>query len=90
MAPSTDPQASQLVSVVSLATDPQLSSMGANPRHLFTIEIGASKQGAGHYTWAIRDRGKLFRRSDTPYPSEGQARVVALAELDRLQGGRPS
>lgn len=64
--------------------------MGAYQRHLFTIEIKASRHAAGHYTWAIRDRGKLFRRSDSPYPSEEQARVVALAELDQLQGGRRS
>ena len=58
--------------------------MGANLRHLYTLEIKASRNLAGHYTWAIRDRGKLYRRSDKPHPSEAEARAAAEAEIERL------
>ncbi|AWN43217.1 hypothetical protein U8607_14845 [Methylobacterium durans] len=58
--------------------------MGANLRHLYTLEIRPSREHAGHYCWAIRERGKLYRRSDKPHPSEAEARAVAEAEIERL------
>lgn len=64
--------------------------MGAHQRHSFTIEIKESRQADGCYTWAIRDRGKLFRRSDTSHPTQEQAREVALTELRDLQRAWPS
>lgn len=60
--------------------------MSATVGHLFTLEILPSRDAPGHYTWAIRDHGKLYRRSDRPHPSEAQARVVAEAELVKLTG----
>jgi hypothetical protein len=58
--------------------------MGANQRHLYTLEIRASRDFAGHFTWVIRDRGKLFRRSDCPHPSPERARAAGEAEIGRL------
>ncbi|WFT77586.1 MULTISPECIES: hypothetical protein [unclassified Methylobacterium] len=58
--------------------------MDAHGQHCFTLEIRPSRDAAGHYTWAIRDHGKLYRRSDRPHRSEAEAREVAEAELARL------
>ncbi|WP_336492576.1 hypothetical protein [Methylobacterium nigriterrae] len=58
--------------------------MGANVRHLYTLEVMSSRYMAGHFTWVIRDRGKLYRRSDKPHPSETTARAEAEAEIARL------
>ena len=58
--------------------------MGANHPHLYTIEIRASCDVAGHFTWAIRDHGKLCRASYQPEPSEEQALALAEAEVARL------
>jgi len=58
--------------------------MGANVRHLYTFEVRASRDRPGHFTWVIRDRGKLYRRSDKPHSSETLARAAAEAEIERL------
>lgn len=58
--------------------------MGANHRHLYTLEIRPSRDATGHFTWAIRDRGKLCRASYRPYASQEQARATAEHELARL------
>ncbi|MDP4006436.1 hypothetical protein Q8W67_23740 [Methylobacterium sp. NEAU K] len=60
--------------------------MGANGGHLYTVEVRPSRHEPGRFTWAIRDRGKLVRGSYRPYPSEGAARAIALAEVERLIG----
>jgi hypothetical protein len=64
------------------ATD--MVDMSAHGRHLFTLEIRPSRDLAGAYTWAIRDHGKLYRRSDWPHRSEIEARAAAQTELARL------
>ena len=58
--------------------------MGASHRHLYTLEIRPSRDAAEHFTWAIRDHGKLCRASYRPVPSEVQARAIAEAEVIRL------
>ncbi|ACL62690.1 conserved hypothetical protein (plasmid) [Methylobacterium nodulans ORS 2060] len=65
-----------------------MGGMSAHGRHHFTLEVRPSRDVAGHYTWAIRDHGKLYRRSDWPYPSEAEARAVAEAEIARLVAQR--
>ena len=62
--------------------------MSAPVGHLFTLEVLPSQDVPGHFTWAIRDRGKLYRRSDWPHPSEAQARAEAEAEMKKLVGMR--
>lgn len=62
--------------------------MSANAGHLFTVEVRPSQDVAGHFTWAIRDHGKLYRRSDRPHPSERRALMVAEAQLAMLMGLR--
>jgi hypothetical protein len=61
-----------------------MAGMSAHGRHLFTLEIRPSREVAGAYTWAIRDHGKLYRRSDWPHRSDAEARLAAEAELARL------
>ena len=58
--------------------------MGANHRPLYVIEVRPSRDVAGHFTWAIRDHGKLCRASYRPEPSEERARALAEAEVARL------
>lgn len=58
--------------------------MGANVRHLYTIEVRLSRDVAGRFTWAIRDNGKLCRASYRPEPTEAHARAIAEAEVARL------
>ena len=58
--------------------------MGAPPRHLYTLEIRPSRDAAEHFTWAIRDHGKLCRASYQPQRSKEQAQEIAEAELARL------
>jgi hypothetical protein len=61
-----------------------MAAMSARRRHLFTLEIRPSRDVMGAYTWAIRDQGKLYRRSDRPHRSEAEARAEAETELARL------
>jgi len=60
--------------------------MGATGGHLYTVEVRPSRHDPGHFTWAIRDRGKLVRGSYRPHTSEHAARAVAEAEVERLIG----
>lgn len=61
-----------------------MAGMSAHGRHLFTVEIRPSRDVVGAYTWAIRDHGKLYGRSDRPHRSEAEARAAAENELARL------
>jgi hypothetical protein len=55
----------------------------------FSLEVFAVEKPAGHFQWAIRERGRLIQRSDRPHPSEDKAREKGEAELERLYyGGR--
>ena len=45
------------------------------------MEIRASQDLPAHFTWAIRDWGKLDQCSDKPLPSETLARAAAEAEI---------
>jgi hypothetical protein len=60
--------------------------MGANVRHLYTVEVRPSRHDPGRFTWAIRDRGKLVRGSYRPHATEDAARAAAEAEIQRLIG----
>ena len=71
-----------------LSAASHIEDMSATVGHLFTLEILPSRYVPGHFTWAIRDRGKLSRRSDWPHPSEAQARAVAEGELVKLTSMR--
>jgi hypothetical protein len=66
------------------AAVPHIKVMSATVGHLFTLEILPSRDVSGHFTWAIRDRGKLYRRSDWPHASEAGARAIAEAEMMKL------
>ena len=63
-----------------------MRGMGAIGGPLYTVEVRPSRHDPGGFTWAIRDRGKLVRGSYRPHASEGAARAVALAEIERLNG----
>ena len=51
---------------------------------LYTLEVQASRDAPGSFTWLIRERGKLRRGSYKPHPSSAQARAVAESEMRRL------
>lgn len=61
--------------------------MSTEPTQRYALEVTPCATPAGHYQWAIRDRGKLIQRSDRPQPTEEKARAKAQAELERMQFG---
>ncbi|MER2268544.1 hypothetical protein [Methylobacterium oxalidis] len=50
----------------------------------YTREIKPCEKPDGHFTWIIRERGKLLQRSDKPHSSEELARNKGEAEIERL------
>jgi hypothetical protein len=78
-----------LVSLVEGAGPCHIPPMSTEPTYPYALEISPCKKPAGHFQWAIRERGKLIQRSDRPHPSEENAREKGQAELERLDfGGR--
>lgn len=64
-------------------------SMNTEPMYPYSLEVFPCEKPAGHFQWAIRERGRLIQRSDRLHPSEPQAREKGQAELERLFfGGR--
>ena len=53
----------------------------------YALEVSSCERPAGHFQWAIRERGKLIQRSDRAQPSEAKAREKGQAELERLLFG---
>jgi hypothetical protein len=53
----------------------------------YSLEVTPCAKPAGHFQWAIRERGKLLQRSDRPQPTEDKARSKGQAELERLYFG---
>jgi hypothetical protein len=63
--------------------------MSTDTTYPYSLEVSPCEKPAGHFSWAIRERGKLIQRSDRPHPSEQKAREKGQAELERLFfGGR--
>ena len=67
-----------------VGSDRHIVRMGAIPRHLYVVEVRPSREIASHFTWAIRDHGKLCRASYRPEPSDAQARAIAEVEVAQL------
>ncbi len=77
---------SVLVARVRACHKPRMSTDTTYP---YSLEVSPCEKPAGHFSWAIRERGKLIQRSDRPHPSEQKAREKGQAELERLFfGGR--
>ncbi len=53
----------------------------------YTLEVHPCENPEGHFRWLIRERGKLFQRSDKPHPSQEAALKSARAELERMAAG---
>jgi hypothetical protein len=63
--------------------------MSIDQTYPYSLEVFPAEKPAGHYQWAIRERGRLLQRSDRAHPSEEKARQKGEAELERLYfGGR--
>jgi len=67
------------------AIDLSMISENTNPR--YSVEVTPCTTPAGHFQWAIRERGKLIQRSDRSQATEEKAWEKAQAELERMQFG---
>ncbi|HEV2557033.1 MAG TPA: hypothetical protein VGU45_00240 [Microvirga sp.] len=53
----------------------------------YSLEVSPCEKPAGHFQWAIRERGKLIQRSDRPHASEEKARANGNAQIELLRHG---
>jgi len=60
--------------------------MSTDATYPYTLEIRPCEKPEGHFTWVIRDRGKLLQRSDKPHSSEALARRRGETKFERLRG----
>jgi hypothetical protein len=58
--------------------------MANEPTHPYSLEVSPCEKRAGHFHWAIRERGKLIQRSDRSQPSEGEAHAKGQAAIERM------
>ncbi len=63
-----------------------IGTMSTDAIYPYTLEIRPCEEPEGHFTWVIRERGKLLQRSDKPHSSEALARKRGEAEIERLLG----
>ena len=63
-----------------------IRGMSTDASYPYSLEIKPCEKPEGHFTWVIRERGKLLQRSDKPHASEALARRRGEAEIERLLG----
>jgi len=50
----------------------------------YTLEVTPAIKPSGHFSFAIRRKGKMVQRSDRAYPGEDKARERGLNAIDKL------
>ena len=73
--------------VVREARPCHISRMTTEQKSPYSLEVFPCERPAGHFEWAIRERGKLLQRSDRKHPSEDKARENGQAQIDHLIHG---
>jgi hypothetical protein len=53
----------------------------------YSLEVTPCDKRAGHFQWAIRERGRLLQRSDRPHLSESKALENGHEQIQRLLHG---
>jgi hypothetical protein len=71
--------------MVALAPQPlYIWRMSTSETYPYALEILPCEKPAGHYSWTIRERGKLLERSMGPAPSREEAERSGMKAIDRI------